>query len=37
MIAIYKKAIKVVNNLIGHVFTLVAKHYAALKYIDEDE
>ncbi len=37
MIAISKKAKKVGNSLIGPVFTLVAKHYVALEYIEEDE
>jgi hypothetical protein len=37
IIAIQKKAKKARNNLVGHAFTLVAKHFATLEYIKEDE
>jgi hypothetical protein len=37
MIIVQRKAREVRNNLIGLVFTLVAKHYITLKYIEEDE
>jgi len=37
MIAIQRKVGKVGNNLIGLAFTLVAKHYTTLEYIEEDE
>jgi hypothetical protein len=37
MIIVQKKAKKVGNSLIGLAFTLVAKHYATLEYIKEDE
>jgi hypothetical protein len=37
IIAIQKKARKVGNNLVGHALTLIAKHYAILEYIEEDE
>jgi hypothetical protein len=37
MIVILRKAGKVGNNLIGLAYTLVAKHYTTLEYIEEDE
>jgi hypothetical protein len=37
MIVVQKKVGKVGNNLIEPALTIVAKHYATLEYIEEDE